>query len=274
MVNLAQSVADLLARSTSTGWRIATVTAIDTATGTLTVRTGDGLVEGVPWQASSYSPVVGDQVTIIWDRGSGMFVTGTISTVRAEQMEQQALTLAPEYFWFHNDQKSVEGGAPYTGPPWQLHGGYNPDGSPTPMPQGFGYAPVGGGGPGYVPLSFVRSTWAVFPQPTFTGALVSIVADVTPAWTEGSQAVAPALFLHDYTASSGPTVGDPPDPLEGPLGLAPLVRGETARFPLPMEWANALVTGAATGVGVWSDREADRGDFLVELIVTYTPPAE
>lgn len=274
MANLAHAVARLASQVRPSGRRIGTIQAIDTTTGTLTVTMGGTPVEGIPWQASSYSPVEGDQVTILWDRTAGMLVTGTISTVRIEQVEPQTLTLGPDYLWFHNDQKSLEGGDPYTGPPWQLHNGYDPDGWPTPMPQGFGYAPVGGGGPSYVPLSFVRSTWAVFPQPDFPGELVSITARVTPAWTEGAQAVAPALFLHDYTTSSGPTVGDPPAPLEGPLGLAPLVRGETARFPLPPSWATALATGAATGVGVWSDREADRGDFLIDLVVTYTPPAE
>lgn len=272
MANLAQAVARLASQVRPTGRRIGTVRAIDATTGTLSVSMGGDDVQGIPWQASSYSPVVGDQVTILWDQSAGMLVTGTLSTVQVREPELESFTLSPAYIWFHNDQKSVEGGDPYTGLPWQLHNGYTPGGWPTPLPQGFGYAPVGGGGPAYVPLSFVRSTWATFPAISAPGELVSVAAKISPAWTEGAQAVTPVLYLHNYTASTGPTIGQPPEPLVGPLGLAPLVRGETARFPLPQSWAADLLAGAATGVGVWSNREADRGDFLIDLIVTYSPP--
>lgn len=277
MVTLAQGVADLLARMTVAGWRPATVEAIDTAAGTLTLTMSDGEpVAGVSWQANAYSPAVGDRVTVMWDRHAGMLVTGTLSTQSVVVGEQESMTVAPTgragvarfpdglWHWLFSRQLLLTQGAYWT------------------TSQAFG-------GPG------VREDASVIGYPDLTGILPAGASDVAATLrirrapltssTDGTVVspwgVSPALWAHSYDPLPDPDVATGPPVVDEALGEwrpGRLVAGEAANFPLPQAWLDGLLAGEVTGIVSMSDSDEDRATFFglgnLDLTIAYTPAGE
>lgn len=288
MVSLAQSVADLLARSTSTGWRQATVQAVDVATGTLTLVMGGELVSGVPWQASAYSPVVGDRVTVMWDRGSGMFVTGTLSTVQATVPDQETVSVHYSDAGIITAISDEDGwGEPGTGFDMgaALQGNFVFSG---PWP------------PGSNPPVVLWAYLSVWPDPSTlvpAGSTIDIVSlrckrvDMSPgddsAFPKRSPMQSPIVYAHNYTLASLPPAGQEPPWVDGPWEPGALAiptvldpvtnwgaNGDEATFRLPQSWADGLVDGSITGTALWTPNVPETAAFDLSLVVTYTPPPE
>lgn len=277
MVKLASGVSDLLARMTVAGWRPATVEAIDTTAGTLTLTMSDGEpVEGVSWQANAYSPVVGDRVTVMWDRHAGMLVTGTLSTRSVQIGERASVTVAPTgrvnpvrfpdgvWRWLPSVQLLLTQGAYWT------------------TSQAFG-------GPG------MREDASVIAYPDLGSIVPAGAQDVTASLrlhraplvssTDGTVVspwgVSPVLWAHSYDPLPDPETATGPPVVDEGLGEwrpGRLVAGEAANFPLPQTWLDGILSGAIKGIVGMSDREEDRSTFFgpgnLELTFSFTMPPE
>lgn len=278
MVTHATAAADLLARSTTAGWRPGTVGAIDAATGTLTLRLSDGeVVDGVPWQASAYTPIVGDRVVVTWDRGAGMLVTGTLSTVRTETPEQVRVEVGPAEtvtaeLW---PDGTWEWGTPESYPP----------GFPYMLRQGVFYSTSTlHGGPGMrQPSTLIRYPAVTAPAgATDVTLALRVSRDFTLKAADGTilapPTVSPVLHAHAYNPLPAGTGAPVPAPGLDVWRPGPLAQGETAYYPLPTDWAAALLAGTITGWYSQSDLAEDYttfiGDANLHLVLTYTPPPE
>ena len=292
--NLAHAVAHLASQVRPTGRRIGTVQAIDTTTGTLTVTMGGTPVEGIPWQASSYSPVVGDQVTILWDQSAGMLVTGTISTVRVQEPDQEQLVLSREWAW-----RKFNTIINYDGTPAEPDNWREMDNSSV-MEQGrfeFAFQPLlPSENPGVEERCSIL-TWGDVASMVPTGARIETLAlrmkaTIPGGWGEpdGGTPRSPRLFGHTYTGDNPPGgAGVAPEaaPGFGPWEPVVLAQGEVVTIPLRADWAQALLDGTITGLMTRADQESYRLRLETtsdpqpwpwtespELIVTYTPPPE
>lgn len=277
MVNLASGVTDLLARMTVAGWRPATVEAIDSAAGTLTLTMSDGEpVQGVSWQANAYSPVAGDRVTVMWDRHAGMLVTGTLSTRSVQIGERESVTVAPtgrvgparfpdgEWRWLSSAQMMLTQGAYWTTSQAFGGPGMREDASVIAYPDLTSIVPPG--------ASDVTAMLRIRRAPLVS----SVDGTVVSPW-----GVSPALWAHSYDPLPDPDTATGAPVVNGALGEwrpGRLVAGEAANLPLPAAWLDALLGGEITGIVSMSDSDEDRSTFFgpgnLELTISYTPASE
>lgn len=245
-------------------------------------------VEGIPWQASSYSPVVGDQVTILWDQSAGMLVTGTISTVRAPDAERVTVEVSPELecgvqFW-------LEGGTAWT---WRA--AENRDEYGYQLSQGAGFD-------GFSQATYAHGTYLQYPAITIpTGASdpqVSVrIRRSSIDWNVGREAaiVSPVLYGHATPLPTANRSGPDPYFATDAWRAGALTFGDEVIYPLPEDWQTGLLNRSLTGLAVLSEEPRDFAIFIhdetrtaedgstyqvgtpggnANLIVAYTPPAE
>ncbi|KON72607.1 hypothetical protein M768_13955 [Cellulosimicrobium cellulans F16] len=85
----------------------------------------------------------------------------------------------------------------------------------------------------------------------------------------------PVLYGHAYTPISPPPAATPVFPM-GPYRYPPVAIGETTRLLLPSVLVTAWLSGAITGVALWSDAPADAFNAAVEaagdLAISHIPP--
>lgn len=85
----------------------------------------------------------------------------------------------------------------------------------------------------------------------------------------------PVLYGHAYTPGSPPPAATPSFPM-GPYRYPPVAIGETTRLLLPSVLVTAWLSGAITGVALWSDAPADALNAAVDpagdLAIAHTPP--
>ncbi|UFU03429.1 hypothetical protein LQF12_02125 [Ruania suaedae] len=235
-------------------------------------------MSGVTWNASGYSPVVGDLVNVIWDRSSGLLVTGTNSAVLVKEV-QDVTVVVPSSGWVrYNETRAPGGGA---GAGWRNFG-FSPSPGTDPLEVVQGPQPQSGDtdDPSYVPE---LTSWAYV-----MGYTINIPAGATNArlllrstrpalfdWQEGTQQslVSPFVRGHNYTTAPPfevePTWSATYDQWR-PVAVTP---GESTTSPLPAAWSSALLSGALKGLGFYSASESDVANFEVQLLLTYTPPA-
>jgi len=88
--------------------------------------------------------------------------------------------------------------------------------------------------------------------------------------------VTPVLYGHAYAPGSPPPAATPTFTF-GPYRYPPVAMGESARLTLAAELVTAWLSGAVTGLAIWSDRTADAFNAAVDapgdVAITYTPPA-
>lgn len=287
--SLAQAVAHLASQARPTGRRIGTIQAIDTTTGTLTVTMGGTPVEGIPWQASSYSPVEGDQVTILWDQSAGMLVTGTISTVRVAEPDPVDVVLTRQAGWSKRNYWFDEGsGDPSTPQPnwramdvaevmdqgrWQLS--LTVEGRDHPAVYEAASGIYWGDPAAAIPAGGRFERMAIRARALILGQYGD---------HDGGPPRSPRIFGHNFTGLPPGSIGEPPtvNPEFGPWEPAPLNHGEVVTIPIRNDWAQALLDGTIAGFTFWADQETqklrltapDDVNAAPELLVTYTPPAE
>ncbi|WP_159622666.1 hypothetical protein [Ruania rhizosphaerae] len=286
MTSLGQSTANMLARMTTSGWRLGTVLEVDAPTGTLTLDLGGETVSGVPWQASAYSPVVEDVVTVHWDRTHGLLVTGTISTVQVDEPEPvtRALPSTDEVAWEMSDEDNDGTWSPTL---------FYPDGIEW-ATQGTDPRQGGDEPPDFVAPIIVWATmitWEDLPDRIPGGAtgvrLLARVKRVDRAGDYGpyqprKQLVSPVLWGHSYTQAAPPADNVAPTLTHGPWLPGQLAAasewgagdGEQATWPIPQALQDDLISGAATGLALYTDDIDETASFAISLVLTYTPPPE
>lgn len=287
MATLAQATADLIARTQTPPRRIGTIHAIDPATGTLTVSLGGSLVEGAPWQASSYSPVIGDRVTILVDRTAGMIATGTLSTVRVAPADQVTLEVSPELEC--QVTRRAEDAS------WYWDQGRNRTPYGYVLNQGAGWDAFSGS-------TIARGTYLQYPTITLpAGASDPVVAvrirRSSIDWNNDLETalVSPVLYGHDTPLPA--TGGTGVDPYFATDEWRPgaLTFADEVIYPLPPAWQAGLLDGSLSGLATFSTDPRDFAIFLhdepytqedgtpgaigtpggnAHLLVTYTPAPE
>src|SRR5699024_8949832 len=248
---------------------------VDEPSGTATVRMGGSEVEGVPWAASSYFPIEGDRVTLVRDRSAGFLITGTLSTA-ATASKVRRETVLPLSAWLSYNETMETGGAPGRG-----RYGFGAQLGPTDrMNVTQGPIPTSGMGddPNFIPS---LQAWCL----VYTADLSMIPSDATGTYLSMrfdrvgefdfqrlNSLVRPRMHGHQYTSTPPqdrePT-WDTSDTGWTPAGLPP---GESVTVPLPPDWSHAILTGALSGVAMYSPRETDVAYFYVSLLATYYVP--
>lgn len=251
-----------IARSQRAGMRIGTLTAIDTGDASVTVDCAGDVVPGVRW-VGSYSPVVGDMVVV--SRVEAMWVVlGKMSKqIGAPTVTYGTVTVTPSTAW---DGYFAEGYWTWAvSPRAGIFGG--PPGQGKRYPYGVEETSAG--------VWYMPSVATAIP----TGATVTAATLRLTRWTPNAEQaglspegtlVAPRLYRHTYTTQPVAT------PTWSGAVWAPgsLLNGQPGGWALPSAWLTDLLTGAATGVGLYSTAAVDWTRFTdLTVDLSYTVPA-
>ncbi|MDQ8040673.1 hypothetical protein RDI86_02300 [Cellulosimicrobium sp. XJ-DQ-B-000] len=257
--------------------RLGIITAVTGAT--VAVAFTDGTATGSLQYATAYVPAVGDQVLVV-PTASAWVVTGKV-TARPRTVPDVELARFPPTFW------SLSRGVNYGTGAWSRYQG-NPDpvtGMPGGWSQGRQIVAAGSTQPGDYQQDMVDdATFAYYGSLAAmvpSGSTITGVSLVVERYTTGAPQpplASPVLYGHAYTPASPPPAAAPVFPAGfGPYRYPPIAVGETTRLQLPAALVTAWLSGALTGVAMWSDSPADA--FVTrprppgDLVLTYTPPA-
>jgi hypothetical protein len=278
------------------------VTAVDVTNAAVTVSMGDGTVTSSLGWATAYTPAVGDRVLVV-PTTAGWFVTGKVNAIPSVIADQQVQAF-PTVNW-------------YATVPDPDPSGYGWDwtdalGSPYADPHRIllyqGRVPPQHGGAGDV-----QTSWTIMASAPYWGSLAALVPSgsviqqvqlvLRASWVQQGLA-APVLYAHAYTPASPPpsttfdpdynpiAPGPPPTWVFGPLRFPRVAQGETTVITVPAAWVTAWLAGTITGLGLYSNTNAD-GAFFEDafhisadgssviydsdgsgsLLITFTPPA-
>ncbi|MFD4992825.1 hypothetical protein ACFWH7_04380 [Cellulosimicrobium cellulans] len=238
--------------------------------GTVTVALGDGPPVPDMRLNPGYAPTVGDHVLVMPTSSSWVVVCEAPPAGTA--VEDVELRVRSSSGWFLDRPVNYGTGA------WSR---YDNAGPLMGWAQGRQILPIGAVGETVAQQMMDRATIGYY------GALASLVPSgstitgVSLLWGRvGTGAPEPPLsspvvYGHAYTPGSPPPAAAPSFPM-GPYRYPPVAMGETTRLLLPSTLVTAWLSGAITGVAIWSDAPADAFNAdsrQPDLAIAHIPPA-
>ena len=270
MTSLGSAVQAAVRRGRTAGSYLGTVTAIDSTALALSVDIGTGTpLTGVRW-VGSYAPAVDDFVTVL-RAGSAWVVLGRLSKdLTGPGYTEQTAYITPS-LW-------VLGGSWTDATPpddaWDWGGAF--DQIQQGMVDEADYGPRA-----YASLCYYQSITAQLPSgATITAAKVRF-ARIASIFEGSSGPALAGPVISGHALSTQPTSGQAPATI---LSAAyrdwrpgTLAVGQAAAWALPSTWLAALLSGALTGLAIYSEAYDDYALFQAQLSgvleITYRIPA-
>lgn len=228
--------------------RVGFVTAIDLAAQAVTVSMEDGATtSALAWDAS-LTPAVGDRV-LVTPTTTGWVVTARV-TAAPRLVTDETVTVGPVRSWAkvnasdspwgrQVDQTAAATPAERRRVKAGRHLGLTPGGI-QPRPEDWATVLY------YGPLASLVPSGATIGHVSLTL--------YRPTGGDGPELVAPVLWPHTHTSTSPPVVGSAPAWAPGyPAVIGDGIgRGEEAVISIPPTWITAWLSGAITGIGLYS----------------------
>ncbi len=270
MTSLGSAVQAAVRRGRQSGSYLGTVTAIDAPNASVSVDIGTGApLTGVRWIAS-YAPAVGDFVTVL-RAGSAWVVLGRLSKdLTGPGYIEQTAYITPS-LW-------ALGGSWTDFPPpddaWDWGGAFDQ------IQQGAVNEPEYGARV-YASLCYYQSIAAQIPSgATITAAKVRF-ARIASIFDGASGLALAGPVISGHALATQPASGQTPTSIlaAGYRDWRPgkIAIGQAASWALPSTWLSALLSGALTGLAIYSERYDDYALFQAQLSgvleITYRIPA-